>query len=134
MKRKTTIDGFGKRLASYRRAKGLTQHALGEKVGVSNRVVAYYEGETDYPPAHLIVPLASALGISTDELLGMSESKEDFGPANAALWRKLKLVESLSKRDQKAILHYIDMIAQTRGLNREVGQHKPEVGHESRDI
>lgn len=103
-------------------------------MGVSDRVVAYYEGETDYPPAHLIVPLANALGISTDELLGMSESKEDFDPANAVLWRKLKLVESLSKRDQKAILHYIDTIAQTRGLNREVGQHKPEVGNESRDI
>jgi transcriptional regulator with XRE-family HTH domain len=135
MKRKTTVNGFGQRLASYRRAKGLTQQALGEKVGVSNRVIAYYEGETDYPPAHLIVPLANALGITTDELLGMTEAKEEPDPANAALWRKLKVVESLPKRDQKAVLHYIRMITQTRGLKQKGGQYQSdEVGHESRNL
>ena len=121
MKNKTMVNGFGKRLAYYRKAKGLTQQVLGEKIGVSNRVIAYYEGETDYPPAHLIVPLANALGISTDDLLGMSESKEDFDPNNAALWRKLKIVERLPPKDQKAILHYINMVAKNRGLNQKAG-------------
>jgi len=49
MKQTSTIEDFGKRLSDLRKALGLTQKQLGEKVGVSNRVIAYYEGETDYP-------------------------------------------------------------------------------------
>ena len=31
-------------------------------------MVAYYEGETEYPPAHLLPALARALGVSADQL------------------------------------------------------------------
>ena len=102
-------------------AKGLTQQTLSEKIGVSGRVIAYYESETDYPPAHLIVPLAQALEVTTDELLGVSGSKEDLDPQNAALWRKLKVIEKLPPKDQKAVLHYINMIIKARGINQKAG-------------
>lgn len=114
MKKKTTIDNFGNGLARLRKAKGFTQKKLGEMIGVSNRVIAYYEKETDYPPAHLIAPLAEALGVSTDELLGIKECKQVVDTDNAALWRKLRVVEDLPKKDQKAILHYIKMVAEHR--------------------
>ena len=115
MKRETAIDGFGKRLAYFRKAKGLSQKGLGDHIGVSNRVISYYERESKHPPAHLIAPLAKILGISTDELLGLNNDNMDFDTRNAALWRKLKLVESLPQTDQRAILHYIKMIAKNRG-------------------
>jgi transcriptional regulator with XRE-family HTH domain len=92
----------------------MTQKELGAMVGVSNRVIAYYEKETNFPPAHLITPLAKALSTTTDELLGLKESTLDFDISNAALWRKLKIVEKLPKKDQKAVLYYIDMIAKNR--------------------
>jgi transcriptional regulator with XRE-family HTH domain len=110
---KATSD-FGKRLAYFRKAKGLTQRRLGEIIGVSDRVVAYYEVETTYPPSHLIIPLSKALGITTDELLGVKEVKQDFDTAKSALRRRLKTVEELPTRDQKAILHYIDLVAKNR--------------------
>jgi len=113
MKRTTvTAKDFGKRLASLRKEQGLTQTELGEKVGVSCRVIAYYEGETHYPPAHLIEPLAKALKISTDELLGVKILQQQRDPQQAALWRRLKKIESLPKRDQKALLHYLDALVQ----------------------
>jgi transcriptional regulator with XRE-family HTH domain len=113
MKRTTvTAKDFGKRLASLRKEMGLTQTELGEKVGVSCRVIAYYEGETHYPPAHLIEPLAKALKISTDELLGVKILQQQRDPQQAALWRRLKKIESLPKRDQKALLHYLDALVQ----------------------
>jgi transcriptional regulator with XRE-family HTH domain len=115
MKRESTITGFGKRLAQLRKARGITQKELGEAIGVSNRVIAYYEKETNYPPAHLIVPLARALKVTTDELLGMTETTEEIGSQTAALWRKLKIVETLPRTDQRAILHYITMVAKNRG-------------------
>jgi len=113
MKRKTvTAKDFGKRLASLRKEQGLTQTQLGERVGVSCKVIAYYEGETHYPPAHLIEPLAKALKISTDELLGVKILQQQRDPQQAALWRRLKKIESLPKRDQKALLHYLDALVQ----------------------
>ena len=115
MKQTSTIEGFGERLADLRKAMGLTQKQLGEKVGVSNRVIAYYEGETDYPPAHLIEPLAKALKVSSDELLGLKRIKQQLNPEHAALWRRLKKIESLPKRDQKALLHYLDALVSKNG-------------------
>ncbi|MEW6068543.1 MAG: helix-turn-helix transcriptional regulator [Nitrospirota bacterium] len=106
---------FGKRLAALRKEQGLTQTQLGEKVGVSCRVIAYYEGETNYPPAHLIEPLAKALNVSTDELLGVKALKQQRDPQHAALWRRLKKIESLPKRDQKALLHYLDALVKKNG-------------------
>ena len=38
-----TGDGFGPRLAQIRKGRGISQEALGEAVGVSQRVIAYYE-------------------------------------------------------------------------------------------
>jgi transcriptional regulator with XRE-family HTH domain len=114
MKKKTTIDNFGGNLSCLRKARGLTQKKLGEMIGVSNRVIAYYEKETNYPPAHLIAPLSEALGVSTDELLGIKKSTSSITTGNVALWRKLRVVENLPKKDQKAILHYINIVAKHR--------------------
>jgi len=41
---------FGTILASIRINKGLTQSQLGKLIGVSQRVIAYYEKETKYHP------------------------------------------------------------------------------------
>lgn len=122
MKKKTNINEFGKRLARLRNANGLIQAQLGDLVGVSNRVIAYYEKETKYPPARLIVPLAKTLGITYDELLGIKETKTDFDPAKAALWRRLKVVETLPQIDQKAILHYIKTIAKNREADQKAAK------------
>ena len=110
MKRKSTIKNFGKRLASLRKQKGFTQEQLAKAIGVSSRVIAYYEGETEYAPAHLLVPIAKALKISGDELLGLKDVKQDLNPEYASLWRKLKKVQDLPKRDQKALFHYLNAL------------------------
>ncbi|MFH1618220.1 MAG: helix-turn-helix transcriptional regulator [Candidatus Margulisiibacteriota bacterium] len=111
MKKDTTITDFGKRIADLRKMRGLTQHQLGKAIGVSKRVIAYYEGETKYPPAHLIVPLAQALNVSTDELLGVKDVTPIVAPQCAALWRKLKILEDFPEKDRKAVLHYVDALA-----------------------
>lgn len=109
MKGKTSISDFGKRLAQLRKVKGFTQEELGSKIGVSKRVIAYYEGETNYPPTHLLIPIAKTLKVSVDEILGLKKS-EISDSNHAALWRRLKKAESLPKRDQKAVTHYIEAL------------------------
>lgn len=113
VKQKTADQNFGQRLATLRKSRGLTQTELGDKVGVSYRVIAYYEGETNYPPAHLLPGLAKALKISVEELLGIKKGRrQEEEPQAAALLRKLKKAERLPKRDQKALLHFLEAMLQ----------------------
>lgn len=110
VKNKSSIPDFGKRIIELRKARGLTQTELGNKIGVSKRVIAYYEGETQYPPTHLLIPLAKALKVTTDELLGLKKINI-VNPDHAKLWRRLKKTESLSPKDQKTLLHLLDALA-----------------------
>lgn len=113
MKKETTTIDFGKRLARLRKARGLTQQELSDQVDVSRRVIAYYEGETKYPPAHLVIPLAKALAVTTDELLGAQKLEaENFDENLAKLWRKLKVIGTFDEKDKKAVLHFVNTIVQ----------------------
>jgi transcriptional regulator with XRE-family HTH domain len=109
MKRKISNDSFGERLTAFRKAKGLTQTELGDKIGISKRMVAYYEGQTNRPPAHLLIPIAKTLRITADELLGLK--KVQISDSNhAKLWRRLKKTEQLSPKDQKSLFDFIDAL------------------------
>lgn len=57
-------------IAGARRARGLTQEALAAQVGVSAAAVSKWETAASYPDITLLPPLARALGLSMDELLG----------------------------------------------------------------
>lgn len=115
MKIKSHIPDFGKKLAQFRKVKGVTQQELADKIGVSRRVIAYYEGETNFPPTHLLIPIAKALRVSVDELLGLK--KQDVSDSNhAALWRKLKKAEELPKKDRKAVVNYIELLLKSKSL------------------
>jgi transcriptional regulator with XRE-family HTH domain len=119
MKRPTTIKGFGQRLAEMRRASGLTQVQLGEKVGVSNRVIHYYDGETNYPPAHLIEPLAKALNVSVEELLGVKAIKQQCDPQHATLWRRRLITSSHETRiSETSSIFTASGSSTSRGLSR----------------
>ena len=69
--------GFGNRLRAMRTAKGLSQRALGERVGVSFTYISKVEnGKLDfgnYPSEDLIHRLAAALDADEEELLLLAE-------------------------------------------------------------
>jgi len=110
-----TLQGFGQRLKAIRTSKSLTQQELGELVGVSQRVVAYYEADDAQPPGALLVELATALDVSADELLGIEPLKEKLPPKTARIRRRLQQVEELPPADQKAILKFVDALVESRG-------------------
>ena len=106
------MKNFGKRLARIRKSRGLTQAELGEKVGVSLRVISYYECESSQPPGPILVDLAKALDVTVDELMGSKQLKEKSDPKTARLRKRLMKVEKLPPTDQRAVLKYIDMLAE----------------------
>lgn len=56
-------------LATIRKEKGLTQEQLANKVGVKNTSICNYETGTREPNLSTAAKLASALGVTVDELL-----------------------------------------------------------------
>jgi len=111
-------SAFGQRLAHWRTLRGFTQAELAERIGVSQRVVCYYERETRYPPSHLLLDIAETLQVSLEELIGTVALPDERIPKNPRLKRKLELVESLDPQDQKAIVRMIDAFVARRELTR----------------
>ncbi|MCH7725025.1 MAG: helix-turn-helix domain-containing protein [Planctomycetes bacterium] len=88
----------------------MTQTQLGEAVGASKRVIAYYETDGGQPPGAMLPSLAETLGVSLDELLGAKPIKKKESPKTARLMNRLRKVEELSPTDQRAVLKYIDSL------------------------
>lgn len=109
-------EPFGRRLAALRHAAGYTQRTLAAELSISQRMVAYYESESEHPPAHLLAPLAAALGITVDQLLGVAPLTRRKAPRNERLMRRLAQVEKLPARARNAVLEHIDaLVAKHRG-------------------
>lgn len=109
---KTKKEGgdFGRRLATLRKAAGYTQVELADEIGVTQRVIAYYEGQTDHPPTTLLPDIARALKITTDELLGATPIKKAAKPGNTRLQRRLAQLEQLGSKEKRQALQFLDTL------------------------
>lgn len=101
-------EPFGRRLARLRTDAGYSQRDLAAEIGISQRMVAYYEGETEYPPAHLLPALARILGVTTDVLLGVDPVKDKTRVGSQRLWRRFKRLEKLPAKERKQVLAVVD--------------------------
>lgn len=112
-----TIEGFGERLSQIRRSRGMTQAELGKAAGVSNRVIAYYEQDGAQPPGAMLLDLARALRVSTDQLLGLKPAKDKTSPRTARLMKRLRKIEDLPPADQRTVLKILDSLLERHGRN-----------------
>ena len=92
---KDSAQGFGARLAEVRKAAGFTQTELAEALGISQRMVAYYESIDDNPLARILVLLSKTLKVSTDELLGT-------GPARPTARRVAAKAKSVTRKSKSS--------------------------------
>ncbi len=60
---------IGRFIAERRRARGMTQRALAEALGVSDRAVSKWECGGGLPELANLLPLCALLGVTADELL-----------------------------------------------------------------
>ena len=67
---------FGKRLCELRKAAGLSQTDLGEKVHVTNKAVSKWENGRAMPGLDIVRQLADALNVTVDELLAQSGAQK----------------------------------------------------------
>lgn len=113
------IVGFGGRLAAMRKAAGFTQEELSSEIGVSRRIIAYYEGETRHPPTTILPRLALALGVSVDELLnGNGQCGEPPRLMSNRLRRKLQELEKFGAKEKRQAMQLLDMFIEREQLKR----------------
>lgn len=67
---------LGQRIAQYRKAAGLSQETLGERVGVSRQAVSKWETDAAAPDMENLIALARIFGVSLAELTETPEPPE----------------------------------------------------------
>jgi transcriptional regulator with XRE-family HTH domain len=106
---------FGMRLFNTRKARGLTQQQLGEKCGVTKRVIAFYEGDSQGPPVDLLKRFSEALTVTTSYLLGESPQKLIKEEIRPVLRKHLEKLQKLSPKEQKKVVEYTDLLTSANG-------------------
>jgi transcriptional regulator with XRE-family HTH domain len=107
-KTKTSGETIGQRLARLRKERGITQIELAGELGVTQSHISEWERGNLRLHGELIATLAHLLGVSADELLGITTPDQRPPSKNRRLVRRLRDFDKLPKRDQEALLRTID--------------------------
>lgn len=86
----------GQRVAQKRKELGLSQEALGEKLGVSRQSIYKWESDSALPEIEKLVALSRLFGVSVGWLLGVEEEPAPGGKELTET--QLKMVEELAAR------------------------------------
>lgn len=114
---KDRTSDFGARLTQLRKAAGYTQVELAQTLGTTQRMIAYYESRAEKAPAALLPQLAEALGVSTDEILGIKPLKKGKKP-DTRLQRRLQQIEKLDPKARRQITQLLDTFLEREELKQ----------------
>lgn len=89
---------MGQRIAECRKRAGLSQEALGEKMGVSRQAISKWESDGAVPEIDKLIALSKLFGISVGWLLGVEEAKEPEA--------KQEISEELLHKIEEIVLRY----------------------------
>jgi transcriptional regulator with XRE-family HTH domain len=107
---------FGEKLRQCRVRAGLDQTDLGKKVGLSRRVISYYETYAPAAPAgDLVLKFAKVFRVSTDSLLDPDPDKMEMLdkkelPSDMRQLRRLLRIRALPRYMQRAVHDHIDAL------------------------
>ena len=110
---KKTLGSF---LSALRRAQGLTQQEVADRLAVSNKAVSRWERDETMPETEKVVLIADLFGVSTDYLLKDEISET---PNEPVMEEKTMVVDTLEGINSE-LKKYADMIPQTE--NQELKQ------------
>lgn len=103
---------LGARLARARKAGGLTQTELAEKLGIPQQTLARYETGESRISVALLLEMSHILRFSIDDMLsGRSEARSKRGPASR-LEQQMQALARLPKSKQRFVADMIDAVLQ----------------------
>ncbi len=84
---------LGQRLKDLRKAKGLTQQQVADRVWVTKAMISSYELSTRAPSYEVLIKLSKLFGVTTDFLLGIESSRTIN--VNGLTEKQITLIKSL---------------------------------------
>ena len=112
-KDKRYYQALGQRIAVFRKDQDLTQQQLAEILGISQQTMAHYEGGRLRVAVVMLTPLARALAVSIEELVGENETtkkgKNKRGPM-PVLQRQIEQISQLPRAKQKFVIDMLDTV------------------------
>jgi transcriptional regulator with XRE-family HTH domain len=95
------------RLRSIREARGISVRELARQIGEQSSNVSFWERTGTLPRSDVLVPIAKALGVSVEELLGEAKPSRVVSPGGRA--RQLfEAISKLPRRQQEKILDILE--------------------------
>jgi transcriptional regulator with XRE-family HTH domain len=103
---------YGARLAKFRKAAGLSQLELGQKLGIAQSIISRYEKGERRLYDDVLAQAAKILGVTPNDILDVGACKP-VNPDTSALARRLvksmKRIESLPRRAQDKVIATIEL-------------------------
>ena len=75
---------FGTTVAALRKARGMTQLDLADRMGVTDKAVSKWERDLSFPDTASLPKLAETLGVTVDELMLGRQAETALAPTKAA--------------------------------------------------
>ena len=109
---------LGRRIQEGRRAAGLSQESLGERLGVSRQAVSKWESDASVPELENLIAMSRIFGVTIGALLGVEppeapsegdapespgDGAEDAAPAGELTDRELAAVEAIAQKYLEAV-------------------------------
>ena len=71
-------DTLGNRISKILKAKGMSQKSLAYAIGITEATMSRYVNDERTPNAEVIVKIAKLLHTTTDDLLGLKQTNEEW--------------------------------------------------------
>ncbi|MFN2529835.1 MAG: helix-turn-helix domain-containing protein [Pyrinomonadaceae bacterium] len=99
---------FGQRLHTLREQAGLSQEQLGAKLGLSQRVYAYWERHPVALRPDQLLSLAEALNVSVEDLVGTNGKKKRGSGPTGKMRQLFEAASRLPRNQQQKIAAIIE--------------------------
>jgi transcriptional regulator with XRE-family HTH domain len=97
----------GKHLKMLRETAGLSQRELAERIGEIHSNVHYWESSGNLPRSDVLMPMAKALGVTVEELLGEVRSRRAVSPGGK-LGPLVEQISKLPRRQQEKVVEFLE--------------------------
>ena len=113
---KLVNETIAQRITCIRKQRGYTQKELANKIGIERHLISDYERGKIRLYDEMVARFAIALGISTDDLLGLKESNHIIKDVpSLRIIKRVKRIEKLPLSKQKSLLQIIDGFLKSEG-------------------
>jgi transcriptional regulator with XRE-family HTH domain len=102
----------GVRLATLRKAAGLSQAELARAIGVPQQNVAYWETNAKPPRSDVLPAMAKVLGVRVEDILGETASASRKPGPVGRLQRVFEQASSLPRRDQQLVADFVETLVE----------------------